>query len=92
MTRKIKGFKFLGRYQDAFEEHKAVKLYINLYENANIKVLNMINKFGKAYTDIYLKDGAKPIKKLIHAWGLTMTFKDIKTGLVSGDKTLIKRG
>ena len=90
MTRQIKGYKFLERIRDAWEEMKAIKLYTGIYGKDQLKILSMKNQFGQSYTDIYLKKGAKPIREIVAKFGSTMTFED-KEGKKYGDVIRIRR-
>jgi len=62
MPRKIKGYKFMERHRDAWEELKAIRIYRVLYGKKNVKVLFLVNQYGQPYTDIYVKKGAKKRK------------------------------
>ena len=58
MSKKIKGYKFKERWRDsdnAYDEYKAVRFYKINYGKENIKILNMVNQFGRGYRDIYVK-------------------------------------
>ena len=62
MARKIKGYDFKERYRNsdsAYEEYKAIRCYVLSYGNENVKVLNLVNQFGRGYRDIYVKQRAK---------------------------------
>tara|TARA_R100001530_G_scaffold1886_1_gene3281 strand:- start:49250 stop:49459 length:210 start_codon:yes stop_codon:yes gene_type:complete len=68
MPRKIKGFKFVERQRDAYEEYRAVLLYQRVYGKDYVKVLCLINQFGMPYTDIYLADAQhKKMEKKLQA-------------------------
>lgn len=59
MVRKIKGWVFLDRFRNIFEEFKWINRYKNMYGENNIKILYMRNQFGQFYTDIYRKKYAR---------------------------------
>jgi len=91
MARKIKGFVFKDRIKDAWEEYKAIKYYQSVYNKKDLKILHMKNQYGQSYTDIYVKKGAKPIRKLKYKIGSAMTFESIDDKTLYGDKIQIKR-
>ena len=70
MPRKIKGYIFDDREKDAFESWKQEKLLTGLYGKEQIKVLRLVNQYGQAYDDFYLKEGAKPIRELTTMFGM----------------------
>jgi len=78
MSRQIKDYKFWSRDKDAFEAYKSLKLALGLYGKEQIKVLNLINQFGQDYQDIYIRENAKPIRKLTAMFGSAMNFEEIK--------------
>ncbi len=91
MPRKIKGYDFIERWRDsdnAFEEYKEIKLLKGVY-GEQIKVLNLVNQYGRGYRDIYKKKNARPVRKLNSMFGSYMNFKDEK-GNIIGDTILIK--
>lgn len=92
MPRIIKGYKFQERQRDWFEACKSYKFYIGCYGIEQIRVLNMINQFGKEYWDFYLKIDAKKIREINSMFGSYMNFKDIKTGNIIGDRIHITKG
>ena len=91
MPRKIKGFTFMERYKNAFEEYQAIKYFQSVYKPKDIKILHMKNQYGQTYTDIYVKKGAKPIRKLKHQFGSAMTFESLNDKSLYGDKISIKK-
>jgi len=78
MPRTLKGYDFLERCRDAWDEYQALKLYRGLYGDENIKVLAMQNQWGQPYTDIYLKKGAKKKRNLKARFGSHMNFEEEK--------------
>jgi hypothetical protein len=90
MPRQIKGFEFWSRNKDCFEAMKSIKLCTGLYGKEQMKVLNLVNQFGQEYTDIYIKENVKPIRKLNAMFGSAINFKD-ETGKIIGDRILIRR-
>ncbi len=91
MPRNIKGYEFWSRERDAFEEMKAIKLCVGLYGKDQMKVLFLVNQFGRPYTDIYIKKDAKPIREVNSIFGSCMNFKDKVTGKVTGNNILIRK-
>lgn len=60
MPRKLKGWGFEARYKgNYYEEQKAINHYKNWYGEDNVKVMEMVNQYGRGYTDIYLREGAR---------------------------------
>jgi hypothetical protein len=66
MPRQIKNFEFQDRFRDALEEYRAVMWYRLWYKPDDLKIHFMVNQFGKAYTDIYLRIGAQKKKGAYH--------------------------
>jgi len=62
MPKKIQNYNFKERYRDSdntYDEYKAIRCYVLSYGKENVKVLNMVNQFGRGYRDIYVKKYAK---------------------------------
>lgn len=78
MPRQIKGYKFWSRDKDCFEAYKSRKLALGLYGKDQIKILNLVNQFGLDYQDIYIKENAKQINKLVAMFGSAMNFEHIR--------------
>jgi len=91
MPRQIKGFVFVERARDAYDEMIAEKIYSSMYAEKDVKVLRMVNQYGRPYTDFYLRRGAKPVNKLVTRFGSAMTFETPK-GKRFGDRILIRKG
>ena len=75
MPRRIKGWEFVEKIRDGWETYKAIKLYVGLYGQDQVKVHNMVNQFGAPYTNIYIKKDAKPIRELKAKFGSYMSFE-----------------